>query len=443
MDKISTKIVMLSLVNTIIVAILNVAASLYMNKSQQMPSGAEVASGVEKGTGGGQFLLPTPVLIGLLISLILGIIISYFLGKYIAKPIIKVTELTRKTASFDLVYDESFDEVLKYKDESGLMGEALSDTREVLRDMALKLQNICGELTSHSHSLSKTTDDNVQTITQVVTTMNQVAAGNGHQAKTINAINITLTEVAQLIDNITKEALEGADHAVKSIDSIQEGQKAVDIQSKKMEENIAISYETNKSMDELSIMIEKVADTINIITAIADQTNLLALNAAIEAARAGEAGKGFAVVADEIRKLAEESGKAAKVINEIINQTTDKTKQVVNNISTTTTLIDEQKKALGITQDAFDKIKGTYNGIVAGFKQTAASIQTVNEKSKGISGQTQSMAAVAQQSAASMEEVSAAGQEQLASIEDIAQSAKGLFTLAKELREEVDKFKIA
>ena len=65
-------------------------------------------------------------------------------------------------------------------------------------------------------------------------------------------------------------------------------------------------------------VLGQVATVSGAIEGVARQTNLLALNATIEAARAGAAGKGFAVVAAEVKKLAEESRKAAAQIGDTV-----------------------------------------------------------------------------------------------------------------------------
>jgi methyl-accepting chemotaxis protein len=44
------------------------------------------------------------------------------------------------------------------------------------------------------------------------------------------------------------------------------------------------------------------------------------LNASVEAARIGETGRGFGVVADEVKKLADESGKAAGSISDLMEE---------------------------------------------------------------------------------------------------------------------------
>ena len=85
---------------------------------------------------------------------------------------------------------------------------------------------------------------------------------------------------------------------------------------------------------ELSSKSEQIGAIVETITGIAGQTNLLALNAAIEAARAGEHGRGFAVVAEEVRKLAEESQRAAAEISDLIGAIQAETTHAVGVVET-------------------------------------------------------------------------------------------------------------
>ena len=81
----------------------------------------------------------------------------------------------------------------------------------------------------------------------------------------------------------------------------------------------------SSAVDDLAASVAGITGFVDTIRNIADQTNLLALNAAIEAARAGEAGRGFAVVAEEVRKLAEDSNRAAREVGRVIGEVAGKT----------------------------------------------------------------------------------------------------------------------
>lgn len=435
--KISTKIILLSLANSLLlIMVIGVASATFVSTGSTLISETNTTV-----LGSGFELPPTQVLIGMLFAMILGAITSYFFGRYISKPIIKVTELMKSISNLDLTHNEAYDSLMDYNDECGIMARELNNTRTLLNGMVIRLQAIANTLANYSQSLNDTTDENVKTITRVVDAINEIAEGNSNQSHTISEINNTLSYIAEAIGEVSDKADIGAKNASNSIATIKDGQKAVDVQTIKMEESIAVTNETGKSIDELNKMIVQVEKNTSVITSIAEQTNLLALNAAIEASRAGDAGKGFSVVADEIRNLADGSSKAAKEVVEIINKTTGLSAVTVDNISKVNALVIEQRNALEITQKAFDKIRLSHESIVINFQNTAQVMKNVNEKSKLISVQTSDIASVVEESAVSAEEVSAAGEHQLTCMELMVDSSKELANLAEELNIEISKIK--
>lgn len=449
MKKISTKIVILSLVNTFLVTVLNSLSITIMQSfsagasTGPAPNAAASAAGNAAPGGPGGAFVPGNVLIATLVSLVVGAFVSYFLGKYISNPIVKLTKIANSASDLNLVLDGSYEKALKYKDETGNMARALLKTLNTLRGVVTKLQGMAGSLDTHSRKLTAVTEESVRSVTQVVEAINEIAAGNSNQAERINEINVMVSDNVELIDEVSKSALAGAELAEKSLASIEEGRQAVDIQSGKMQESILASGVACKYISELGQLIEQVSGIAGVITSIADQTNMLALNAAIEAARAGEAGKGFAVVAEEIRNLAEGSRKEAEHISEIIAKTTEKAEMAVSSINSANLLINEEKNSLIVTQNAFNKIRDAFGLNVNSFRQTAEAMKAVSEKSEKILYQTREIASIAQESAASTEQASAAGQEQLASLEMISQSAGELQELVESLEKETGRFRLS
>lgn len=88
-----------------------------------------------------------------------------------------------------------------------------------------------------------------------------------------------------------------------------------DIGQRKMEED-----ERHKKMDDVGGTSNQIINQTQKILQVLKTLKMLSLNASIEAARAGEAGRGFAVVADQVKELADETGKSAQSITQLMGE---------------------------------------------------------------------------------------------------------------------------
>ena len=103
-----------------------------------------------------------------------------------------------------------------------------------------------------------------------------------------------------------------------------------------------------------------------VIGQISSQTNLLAMNAAIEAAHAGDFGAGFSVVADEIRKLAEDSGRQAKQIGEVLKTIKQMVDTAYSKAGTVQTEFDSVVSLAGQVKDQELQVKNSMDEQNAG-----------------------------------------------------------------------------
>jgi methyl-accepting chemotaxis protein len=200
--------------------------------------------------------------------------------------------------------------------------------------------------------------------------------------------------------------------------------------------------ETAASVSALGAASERVGDFVDATSRIARQTNLLALNAAIEAARAGEHGRGFGVVAEEVRKLAEESARAAREVAVTIAEVRENIASTVHAMSES----EQQVRNVGdVAADANGAIGTTLTGIgrvaeliaeaAQGSREQAMAMRQLSEVMSGMHGVSAEASARARVAA----DVAA---QQTRALDGLADTSRELAELAERLRVSVSRFSL-
>ena len=381
------------------------------------------------------------ILITSFLITVFGGIAIFIIGATIVKPIVFAAKYAEEIANLDIRRNVPA-KYLKSKDETGILARSMQSTSENLRRIVGQVTEASHQIASSSEQLTATTQESAMVSEEIARTVEQISSAAEEQASdTENGVNN-----AKVLGKMVKENQEHVRKLNTFADEVlvlkNEGNilmEELNERTKDSDQGIKKVYEEIKNT---TLNSAKINDASNLIKNIAEQTNLLALNAAIEAARAGDAGRGFAVVAEEIRKLAEESKRSTIVIENIVSQLQQSTGDSEATINDVIKVVDIQQKSLKETENKFLGITHAVDRIKEMINQLDDASEIINQSQDDVIAILHHLSEIAEENAASTEEVSAASEEQSASIQEIANSSEGLSHLAQEMINLVNKFNI-
>jgi len=305
----------------------------------------------------------------------------------------------------------------KSNDEIGLLMGYFDESIEHMSDMLKLLVKETDQMAKVGSILSSDMEKTATAAQIVTNNISGIKDEIMRQASSVTEILATIEQSIRIIEHLDLSIETQGDrvsHGLRQMERMTQNINAITEMLKKNNELIKELYSKTingkqgaRTANEVVAQIAEKSDSLLeaslVIQNIASQTNLLAMNAAIEAAHAGESGKGFAVVADEIRKLAEESNMQGKQIANVLKETIEVIKHLIEagggaekifdevyelttNISSQEDLIEEELKeqteGTNIALDMMKDIREVATGIKDGSSEMLEGNKAISKEMK-------------------------------------------------------------
>ncbi|SFU32097.1 methyl-accepting chemotaxis protein [Alicyclobacillus macrosporangiidus] len=325
------------------------------------------------------------------------------------------------------------DEFGQVQFELNKMSLGMADMLRQVEESAAKVVRAVAELQANAEGTARASE-------QIATRMQEVSAGAERQAIDAREGSAAIQAVMGEVKDGRSRARIAAEVSERMAETSAAGQGRIEAavtQFNAIREAVGRLADVVHGLAEQSKSIGQIVD---VISHIAEQTNLLALNTAIEAARAGEHGRGFAVVAAEVRTLAEQSGRAAGEIDELIRgvqrelaDLVQAAKAAAGEVAAGVATVEAAGLAFADIRSGVEGVAGHVREISAAMDHLAASADAVVERVAHIS-------AVVAGMQAHTEDVAAAAEEQMAAMQEVSSSVGVLSDMAGALQRLVGRF---
>ena len=377
----------------------------------------------------------------ILLVLIVAVLMFFRIRKQITEPVRNILAFTEKFSNYDLSSNIP-EKYLIRRDEIGVLAKSINQVSENMKGIIGKVSDASIKVMNSSRNLKTNTDRSLTNAKDIYVNLEETAKSSTYQANTTSEGVKELLSLANTIDEEQKHVFE-QNNASKSVsDLVKVGLDVIHNLSRKTEQTTSATEEVNERIIKTNQSSMRIGEASSLITSIATQTNLLALNAAIEAARAGDKGKGFAVVADEIRKLAEQSTGSTKLIDEMVKDLQKDSSQAVKTMEEVQGILKEQSLNVSFTREKYTEIADAMKKT----EKSAAMIYDAGNmmvKSKNnLNEKLDKLSSIAQDNAASAEEVTATMEQQTQAILEISKASDVLLDQAEELQKLIVRFVI-
>ncbi|WP_026582839.1 methyl-accepting chemotaxis protein [Bacillus sp. J33] len=388
-------------------------------------------------------VLPLNLLINILLILAVITILAWSIRKRL-KPLQNITTAAQLMADGDLRgAEETVKSIqVKGKDEISLVTDSFKKMTNHTIKMVEDIKISSEALLVSSNKIENRMDEISQASNLIVKGIQEVAGATETQlirseesAKAIEEMAIGIQRIAEASTDVSEQSNTVSQQVKEGFNEIQSIIKQINVIKKTVSES-------SLYIEELGIQANEISEIVNLISGIAEQTNLLALNAAIEAARAGEHGKGFAVVSQEVKKLAEGSKASAAQIAEKLNHFRTAIEQAVGNMQSSSVLVGEGTALVNSAGEKFNQILHAVEGVTGEIQEVSAVTEELSAGSEEISASIDEFANLSGDTAEISRQVAVSTDQQEEAIENIAQLTINLSTLAKQLEQSVEKFKL-